>query len=567
MSDTAETPGGSARGVRLLDAIERIGNGLPDPATLFMIGAALVMLLSQLAASLDWTVEKTVSQEVREPVRDAAGDIVADPTTGEPLTRAVIDTATGEPKRELATVPVRAVGLLSSEGLYWALRSMVKNFTDFPPLGVVLVAMLGIGLAEKTGFIGALLKATLLAVPPALLTPTIVFVGVMSSMGLDAGYVVLPPVAAALYQSLGRSPLVGIAAVFAGVSAGFGANLLPTSLDPLLARFTAASAQLLDPGYAVAATCNWWFMIVSTALLTAVGWAVTAWWIEPRFEGKPPEDGGATPGAADALASQRLNAREKRGLAIAVAVAAAALALFLAAALVPGAPLYGLDGVFPRWVRVIVPLLFFGFLLPGLVYGLATGSVRSDKDVARILAETMAGMGPYIVLAFFAAQFIAYFAHSGLGEMLAISGGRALARAALPDTLLMQGFIGVVIAGNLFIGSMSAKYAFFAPVFVPMFMQVGISPELTQVAYRIGDSVSNVITPLNPYVVILLVFMQRHMARAGIGTLVALMLPYAFAFAVTWSLLLALWMWTGVELGPGGPLAYDAAQLVGLGSP
>ena len=308
-------------------------------------------------------------------------------------------------------------------------------------------------------------------------------------------------------------------------------------------------------------------MIASTALLTAVGWAVTAWWIEPRFAGKPPEDGGAVPRAAGDLASQRLRPEEKRGLAIAVLVAAAAVAVFAAGALAPGAPLHGLDGAFPRWVRVIVPLIFFAFLLPGLVYGIATGSVRSDKDVAKILAETMAGMGPYIVLAFFAAQFIAYFAHSGLGEMLALSGGRVLARAGLPDTLLMAGFIGVVFVGNLFIGSMSAKYAFFAPVFVPMFMQVGISPELTQLAYRIGDSVSNVITPLNPYVVILLVFMQRYTARAGIGTLVALMLPYTLAFAAVWSLLLVVWMWTGTPLGPGGPLAYDPAQLVGSGAP
>jgi aminobenzoyl-glutamate transport protein len=556
-----------ARATRWLDVIERVGNSLPDPATLFAMGAALVMVLSQVAVSLEWTVEKTVSREVREAVLDAAGQPIVDPASGEAITRAVIDAETGQPRRELATVPVRATGLLTAEGLYWALRTLVKNFTDFPPLGVVLVGMLGIGLAEKTGFISALLKATLLAVPPALLTPAIVFVGVMSSMGLDAGYVVLPPVAAALYQSIGRSPLVGLAAVFAGVSAGFGANLFITSLDPLLANFTTASAQLLDPGYVVAATCNWWFMIGSTVLLTAVGWAVTVWWVEPRFAGKSPEDGGPTPVDSETLASQRLDATEKRGLAIAIAVAIAALAVFALAAVVPGAPLHGSDGPFPRWVRVIVPLLFFGFLLPGLTYGVITGTVRSDKDVARILSETMAGMGPYIVLAFFAAQFIAYFAHSGLGEMLAISGGRALARAQLPDALLMQGFIVVVFAGNLFIGSMSAKYAFFAPVFVPMFMQVGISPELTQVAYRIGDSASNVITPLNPYVVILLVFMQRHMARAGIGTLVALMLPYAAAFAVVWSLMLALWMWTGAPLGPAGPLAYDPAQLVGLGSP
>ena len=194
--------------------------------------------------------------------------------------------------------------------------------------------------------------------------------------------------------------------------------------------------------------------------------------------------------------------------------------------------------------------------MPGLVYGFTTGAIRSDKDVAKLLGETMAGMGPYIVLAFFAAQFIAYFAHSGLGEMLALTGGQLLARARLPDASLMVGFVGVVMLANLFIGSMSAKYAFFAPVFVPMFMQVGISPELTQAAYRVGDSVSNVITPLNPYVVILLVFMQRYVPRAGIGTLVALMLPYALVFATVWTLLLVLWMGAGFELGPAGPLRY-----------
>jgi aminobenzoyl-glutamate transport protein len=565
MSDAAPAGGDSARSTRLLDAIERIGNRLPDPATLFLIGAVLVLVLSQVAASLDWTVEKTISREVVTTVLDAAGEPILD-SAGAPVTRPVIDPATGAPQRELAVVPVRAVGLLTSEGIYWALRSMVKNFTDFPPLGVVLVAMLGIGLAEKSGFIGALLKATLLAVPPALLTPTVVFVGVMSSMGLDAGYVVLPPVAAALYLSVGRSPVVGIAAVFAGVAAGFGANLLPTSLDPLLANFSTASARLVDPGYTVAATANWWFMIASTVLLTLVGWGVTALFVEPRFAGKARADGGADPGAG-AEGAQPLTPIEKRGLLLAVLVAVTVCVICGFCALIPGAPLYGVDGPFPRWVKVIVPLIFFAFLLPGLVYGVVTGSLKSDKDVAATFGETMAGMGSYIVLAFFAAQFIAYFAHSGLGEMLAISGGRLLARAGLPDALLMIGFIGVVIVGNLFIGSMSAKYAFFAPVFVPMFMQVGISPELTQVAYRIGDSASNVITPLNPYVVILLVFMQRHMPRAGIGTLVALMLPYAAAFAITWTALLVLWMALGTPLGPGGPLAYDPASLIGSVAP
>jgi aminobenzoyl-glutamate transport protein len=511
---------------KLLDRIERVGNALPDPATLFVLGALAVMLASQVAVSLDWSVEKNISRD---------GAVVQQTVT--------------------------AVSLLSGDGLYWALRSMVKSFVEFPPLGVVLVGMLGIGVAERSGLIGAFLKSVMLAVPGVLLTPAVVFVGVLSSMGLDAGYVVLPPVAAALYQAVGRSPLVGLAAVFAGVSAGFGANLLVTSLDPLLAGLSSESARLLDPGYSVAATANLWFMIASTLLLTAVGWAVTAWWVEPRFRDKPAEQGGPAPSFSSDLAAHSLGERERRGLLTAGATVGAGLVLLALAHGLPGAPLAGSDGPFPRWVAAIVPLLFLGFLLPGIAYGIATGTVRSDRDVAKMMGETMSGMGGYIVLAFFAAQFIAYFKYSGLGEMLAITGGQLLVRAQLPPSLLMVSFVGVVIVGNLFIGSMSAKYAFFAPVFIPMFMQVQISPELTQVAYRIGDSVSNVITPLNPYMVIILVFMRRYYADSGIGTLVALMLPYTLAFGLAWTAMLVLWMATGVELGPAGPLLYSGPAL------
>ena len=535
----------------LLGRIERLGNALPDPITLFALGALLVALGSAWASASGWTVEKTVTRNVTEAVLRADGTLLLDPLTQRPIEVAVLD-AEGRPHTERVQVEVRATSLLSADGLYWILASMVDSFLAFPPLGVVLVGMLGIGVAERSGFIGALLKAILLAVPSSALTPTLFFVGVMSSIGMDAGYVVLPPVAAALFHAVGRSPLVGLAAVFAGVSAGFSANLVITSLDPLLARLSTASAQLLAPGYTVVETANLWFMIASTVLLTGVGWAVTAWWVEPRYEGGEGEN--AAP-ADDEMASP-LSAEERRGLVRAVLVTGVAGLGVLLATLVPGAPLHGFDGVFPRWVRVIVPLLFLGFLLPGVVYGVATGRIRSDRDLATLFGDTMAGMGPYIVLAFFAGQFIAWFAHSGLGEMLAISGGRALAAADLPSTGLMAGFIGVVGIANLLIGSMSAKYAFFAPVFVPMFMQVGISPELTQVAYRIGDSVSNIITPLNPYVIIILVFMRRYAPEAGIGTLVALMLPYAVTFTLLWTALLAVWMLFGLPLGPEGPLTY-----------
>jgi len=505
----------------LLGAVERIGNALPDPATLFALGALAVMAVAGWAAAAGWTVEKTVAQD-----------------------------------GQLATVALTAKSLLSADGAYWALRNLVKNFVEFPPLGVVLVGMLGIGVAERSGLIGAALKTVMLSVPPWLLTPTMMFAGVMSSLGIDVGYVVLPPVAAALYKAVGRSPLVGLATVFAGVSAGFSANLFVTSLDPMLAEFSTAAAQLRDPAYQVAATSNWWFMIASTVLLTGVGWGVTALWVEPRWRGRPAEHGGPVPVDASDLERQRLAPDERRGLWGAALALAATLAIFAAATWVPGAPLHVAPGEHPRWIPVIVPLLFFAFLIPGVAYGALVGEVRSDRDVARMMGETMAGMGPYLVLSFFAAQFIAWFRYTGIGEMLAITGGDVLVRAALPSTALMVAFVVVVAMGNLFIGSMSAKYAFFAPVFVPMFMAVGISPELTQVTYRIGDSVSNVITPLNPYMVILLVFMRRYAPEGGLGTLVALMLPYTLVFTATWVLMLVVWMGLGWELGPAGPLGY-----------
>lgn len=544
------------RAARLLDRIETLGNRLPDPATLFALGALAVMALSQLAVSLDWSVEKSVRRDVRTPVLAADGAPLIDPATEAPVSIALVDPETGRIERETVAVTVRARSLLTSAGLYHALDGMVAAFVGFAPLGVVLVGMLGIGVAERSGFIGALLKQVMLAVPPALLTPTVVFVGVLSSMGLDAGYVVLPPVAAALYLAAGRSPAAGLAAVFAGVAGGFGANLFVTSLDPLLAELSTEGASLIDPDYAVAANANLWFMIASTFLLTGVGWGVTARWIEPRFAGKAPEDGGPAP--ADVLAAQAhtLEPAERRALTRSLAACAVGAALLLVLVWMPGAPLHGFDGRFPRWVSAIVPLLFLGFLLPGIVYGVSVGRLHNDKDVAAMMSETIAGMGPYIVLAFFAAQFIEFFRYSNLGEMLALAGGRALAQAALPTAFLMVAFIGVVALGNLFIGSMSAKYAFFAPVFVPMFMQVGISPELTQIAYRIGDSASNVITPLNPYMIIVLAFLQRYVPRSGIGTLVALMLPYTAAFLILWSALLVGWLALGVPLGETGPLVY-----------
>ncbi|MDG2381886.1 MAG: AbgT family transporter [Pirellulaceae bacterium] len=572
MSKHVEKKRNESRG--LLNWIERMGNRLPDPVSLFVLGAIGVVILSQVADSLDWTVTKTVLAPVMKPVIDSGtGEPIEilqmDPdgtirrsADGETVRSQVVvtpveDVETGKAEQEQAKQEVRATGLLTRDGLNWAISSMVKNFVNFPPLGVVLVGMLGIGVAEKTGAIGTLLKAAMLVTPQRLLTPSMVFVGVMSSMALDAGYIILPPVAAALYKAVGRSPLVGLAAVFSGVSAGFSANLLPTGLDPLLAGFTESGAQVLDPTYRVAATCNWWFMIASTIMLTLVGWAVTAWFVEPRYASKTPSEGGPVE-HQESEDSTKLTADERRGLSAATVGFLVAFGILMVMILYPGAPLYGRGARFARWVEAIVPILFLMFLVPGILYGVAVGKIRSDRQTAKLMSETMADMGPYIVLAFFAAQFIEYFKFSKLGEMLAIVGGQTLANANLPTGALLIAFVLVVMVANLFIGSASAKYAFLAPVFIPMFMAEGvnISPELTQAAYRVGDSVSNVVAPLNPYIIIVLVFIQRYVPKAGIGTLISLMLPYSIAFFVIWSIMLVLWIQTGVNLGPGGPLTY-----------
>ncbi len=505
----------SSRLESLLAQVELVGNRLPHPATLFFFAALIVMFVSQLAALLGWQVTKTV--------------------TGSDGVQRQVD--------------VIAVGLLDSDGIWWAMSHMVDNFMSFPPLGLVLAAMLGIGVAERSGLIAALLKTSVGKTPASLLTPTVFFLAIMSSMALDAGYVVLPPLAAALYLAMGRSPLVGIATAFAGVSAGFSANLFITALDPLLAGFSQAGAQLLDESYQVSATANWWFMIASTLTLTGVGWWVTAKLVEPRL---------ATHSGVEVVIPEHdeQEGDVARGLRWAGFSLIAILIVFALLIFVPDAPLYGQGKRFDRWIEAVVPLILIFFIVPGIAYGFGSGSLKSDKDIARLMSDSMSGLGSYIVLAFFAAQFIAFFKYSHLGEMLAIVGGQLLAQAEFSPAFLIAAFMLVVMAGNLFMGSASAKYAFFAPVFVPMFMQVGISPELTQAAYRVGDSVTNVITPLNPYMVIVLAFLQRYAPKAGIGTLIALMLPYAVVFAVCWLILLLVWMATGMSLGPAGPLWY-----------
>jgi aminobenzoyl-glutamate transport protein len=507
----------------------------------------------------------TRQQPVMTPVLGENGEPILESRTGRPLLQ-VLTNAEGEPVYEEVKTDQIAIerprNLLSRDGLFWMISHMVENFMKFPPLGVVLVGMLGIGVAERTKLIGASLKAFMLVVPGRLLTPAMVFIGILSSMAMDAGYVVLPPLAAALYKAVGRSPLAGLAAVFAGVSAGFNANLFITGLDPMLAKFANIGAQVIDPKYQVNPGCNWLFMVVSTVVITLAGWATTAWFVERRLALKSPEDGGPALATDHDLAEQRLKPAEIQGLKIAVAALALTQLAVVAMILIPGAPLHGAGNLFDRWVESIVPIIFISFLVPALAYGITLKQIRNDKDAAGLIIDSIAAMAPIIVLSFFAAQFIESFKYSGLDRMLAMAGGQMLGHAQMPPALLIVTFIGLTMGFNMFVGSMSAKYAMFAPIFIPMFMMVGISPELTQAAYRIGDSVTNIITPLNAYLVIVLVYMQKNVPRGGMGTLISTMLPYTIVFGIVWTILLLVWMSLGIPLGFDGGLWYvmDAVQ-------
>jgi aminobenzoyl-glutamate transport protein len=407
--------------------------------------------------------------------------------------------------------------------------------------------MLGIGFAEKTGFIPALLDFIITKIHKNMLTPITIFLGILSSVALDAGYVVLIPLAATLYITAGRSPLLGIAVAFAGVSAGFSANIFITALDPLLAGFTQIGAQILDKNYVVAVTANWWFMIASTIVLTFVGWYVSENFVATSIKNT----------YIKTIDIKEVSKKNNLALLYSSFTCICLLILFYLLTVIESAPLFGNGKHFEKWVEVTVPLLFIIFFIPGLTYGVINNGIKNTQDIAIMLGEVLSKLGPYIVLAFFASQFIAAFNYSGLGHILAISGGEFLKNLGIENSILLTCFILMAVFINLFIGSSSAKYAFFAPVFVPMLMQIGISPELTQVSYRIGDSVSNVITPMNPYMIIILMEVRKYVRGSGLGTVISMMLPYTISFLISWLFLLLLWIEMDWPLGPGGSLLYQ----------
>lgn len=497
---------------RLLNRIERIGNAIPNPALLFVALAILTVILS---AVVSWT-----------------GASVTHPGTGE---------------------TVRAVNLLTVEGLHKILTGLVTNFTGFAPLGVVLVAILGIAVAEASGLISAVLRLLVLSSPKKLLTATVVFAGVMSNMASDVGYVLLIPLGAMIFLAVGRHPLVGLAAAFAGVSGGFSANLLLGPTDALLAGLTQEAAKIVDAGYVVTPAANYYFLAASAFLVTILGTWITEAIVAPRL--------GEYKGEAKAESLEKLSPLEKRGMWFAL-VAALLFAAFILWGTIPETGFLR-DPKTQSLLRSpflsgIIAFIFFGGVLLGLAYGIGAKTFKSADDVIKAMEDSMKTMSVYLVLAFFAAQFVAFFNWTNLGVILAVNGAEFLRSLELGGVTLIIAFVVLSIVLDLVIGSASAKWAVMAPVFVPMLMLLGYSPELTQASYRIGDSVCNIITPLMSYFPLVVAFAQKYDPKAGIGTIMAMMMPYSLAFFIGWTLFLIIWFLFGLPLGPGAGIYYQA---------
>lgn len=574
----------------ILDVIERLGNKLPEPALLFAILAALVVVASAVGSAVGWTVQPVRPSVQMVAAVDESGAPTIDPN-GKPVLVPRLG-ANGKPEITLEPSgrPLQPRSLVTTDGVYWMLSSMLRNFTHLPALGLIFVGMLGIGVAEKFGLFGALMRALALATPKQFLIPVIVFIGANSSVASDAGYIILPPLAAALFAAVGRAPVAGMAAAFAGVAGGFGGGLFPTAGDGFLAGVATTAAHIVDPDYhTVEATHNLFFKGASAFVVTLGGWFVTDRIVEPRLR----REGVRSTGRADetaAIVEMALTKSEKKALLWAVLTNALVLALFFSMVFIPGWPLYGqgqqtlpggavlLEGPASaiaaqsagnpatglrlverpgdRWAQVIVPLIFFAFFVPGVVYGAVVGSLRTQKDLMEAIQHGVRSLVPVLTILFFLGQFVAYFQYTGLDRMLAYSGGQLLVQADLPTPLLIVLFVVLVIFGDFAMSGMLSKFGVLAPIFIPMFMMVGMSPELTTAAYRIGDSVVNVVTPLNSYLLIILLVLRRYKPDAGLGSLISLMLPYSLMLGVMWTGFLLLWWTTGFELGPHAPLGY-----------
>ena len=500
-------PEQSGLAYRFLASVERIGNKLPDPAVLFIALLFIVWVLSWLMSYLTFGI--------------------IDPRSGEPIV---------------------IINQLTAGSLTAFLTGMVTNFVTFGPVGTVLVAMLGIGVAEHSGFITTGIRALLNVTAKWLLTPMVILVGIVSHSAVDAGYVLVIPLGGVIFYAAGRHPLAGIAAAFAGVSGGFSANFVPSALDPLLQGLTQGGAQLLDPDIVVNTLNNYFFTTASSILIVSLGWWITDKIVEPRLQGT------AIDGDAEDLPEVHdLKEEERKGLRWALIVMVLGLAVLFLTLLPENSAWRDAEGRLASFtapiMRSIVALIFFLFLIPGIVFGYVSGSMKGTKDIIQGMTHAMNSMAYYLVIMFFIAQFVYAFGASNLGTLLALEGAAGLKALGLPSAITIVGIVLLTGFVNLFIGSASGKWGMLAPIFVPMLMTLGISPDLTQAAYRVGDSSTNIITPLMPYFPLVVVYCQRYVKNTGIGTLAAMMLPYSMWFLASWTVFLVIYYAIGIPLG------------------
>jgi len=511
---------------RFLRFVEWLGNLLPHPVTLFAVFCLLVIVVSGICGALGVAVQ--------DPRPEGA-------------------------KGRAADGMIRAVSLMNADGLRLIVTGLVKNFTGFAPLGTVLVALLGVGVAESSGLLSAGIRAIVLRAPANLLTAAVVLAAVLSNTASEMGYVVLIPLAAVVFHAVGRHPLAGLAAAFAGVSGGYSANLLIGTVDPLLSGITQESAEMIAPGYdKIHPAMNWYFMMVSTVLITVLGTWVTIKIVEPNLGKYDPTRADDSVDPNPTL--EKLGEDERRGLRNA-GITVLILGVLVAAMVVPeGGVLRNPDTgaiLNSPFLKGIVAFIFVFFLIPGVVYGKTVGTIKNDRDVIDGMAKAMSSLGLYIVLVFFAAQFVQYFKWTNLGGIMAVVGADSLIAMGLEGPIVFVPFILMCCFVNLMLGSASAQWAVTAPIFVPMLMILGYSPEVIQAAYRIGDSTTNIITPMMSYFGLILAFAVRYDKKLGIGTLVSTMLPYSIAFLIGWIVLFYAWVFgLGLPVGPEATTYY-----------
>ncbi len=514
----------------LLGWIEKIGNKLPDPFWLFVILAGVVAVASWLASM--------------------AGLSAVDPSSGE---------------------EIHVESLLTGDNLSRMVTDAVENFIAFPPLGVILAVMLGVAVAEQTGLLAAMVRAMVDRVSPKILTFMVALAGVTGSVASDAIYVIIIPLGAMAFHAVGRSPVVGAMVAFASASAGFNASLILNVTDLLLAGISTSAAQIVDSAYEVSPLANIFFVIPSAIVLSLIITAVTELYVDKKAQGLVDHDAidedelqldeSTEPDDAHLTDDDDLSLTplERKGLIWAGVTLLLSLAAYFALLFIPGSPFARPDEGFMespliRAIAVPIALMFF---VTGLAYGLVVGTINEAADIPEFMAKGLESLLPILVLFFAVSQFLAWFQWSNLGPWTAIKGSELLQSWDLPNVLLFAAFVLMVTLINLFITSGSAQWALMAPVVVPMMMYVDVSPEVTQMLYRIGDSPSNIITPMSPYFALALTFLQKYYKKAGVGTLMSLSLPYSVAMLVGWFLFFMLWYTLGIPLGPGSPMGYQ----------